>query len=231
MDLVYICRSGDNEELRYSIRSMVKNYPHDNIWVVGDKPSWYTGNHIPVKQSKTKYENAQNNLKAIVQSDEISKRFVIVNDDFYVIRPVNRVYSFVSGPLENKLTHFRNVHPSSRYTRLIMITDKRIKQILGKDFRAMDYDIHVPMVYEKKKLEPLLCHRLLWRSLYGNLYSVPFKIMSDVKVYSHNLENGLRSVLEREVPFLSSEDDSFEFLKTNLLEEMFPTPSPYEKDL
>ena len=90
MDLVYICRSGDNEELRYSIRSMVANVPHDNLWVVGGKPSWYIGKHIPVKQSDDKYDNARNNLKAIVESSEISDRFILVNDDFYVTKPIKK---------------------------------------------------------------------------------------------------------------------------------------------
>jgi len=155
MDLVYICRSGENEELRYSIRSMVENFPHDEIWVVGGKPSWYVGNHIPVAQGRIKYENAQNNLKAIVESEAISEQFVIVNDDFYAIKPIKRVYTFVSGLLYDKLQSYSSRHPSSYYTSLIGLTYKRIKQLLGNDFVPMDYDIHVPMVYEKEKLKSL----------------------------------------------------------------------------
>ena len=62
MDLVYICGPGDNEELRYSIRSAVKNLKFDNLWVVGGKPKWYVGNYLEVIQNKSKYTNARNNL-------------------------------------------------------------------------------------------------------------------------------------------------------------------------
>jgi len=228
MDLVYICRSGDNEELRYSIRSMVENFPHDNIWVVGGKPDWYIGNHIPIPQGRIKYENAQKNLKAIVESKEISEKFVIVNDDFYAIKPIKRVYTFVSGLLYDKLQSYSSRHPSSYYTSLIGLTYKRIKQLLGNDFVPMDYDIHVPMVYEKEKLKSLVKYTLLWRSLYGNIYDVPYKIMKDVKVYRYNREAALQEILDREVSYMSSDDESFEYLKEELLGKMFPNPSIYE---
>lgn len=228
MDLVYICRSGDNEELRYSIRSMVANMPHDNIWVVGDKPDWYTGKHIPVTQGKVKYENAKRNLKAIVESTEISNKFILVNDDFYAIKPVNRIYNFVSGPLREKLNSYKARHPSSYYTNLINLTYRKIKQIRGKDFISMDYDIHVPIVYEKKKLATLTDHTLLWRSLYGNKYSVPYKIMKDVKVYHFNQEAALQEIIDRDVMYMSSDDLSFPYLLENYLADAFPIPSPYE---
>lgn len=208
---------------------MVENFPHDNIWVVGGKPDWYTGNHIPVKQGRIKYENAQKNLLALVESEEISERFIIVNDDFYAIRPIKKIYNFVSGRLFDKMQSYKARHPSSYYSNLIVLTYKKIKQVRGKDFEPMDYDIHVPMVYEKAKLKPLLRFTLLWRSLYGNTYSVPFQKMKDVKVYRHNQEAALKEIMDRKVMYVSSDDESFEYLKDNLLEEMFPNPSPYEK--
>jgi hypothetical protein len=72
MDFVYICKDGINEELRYSIRSVVESFPDSNIWVVGGKPDWYVGNYIKVDQKLTKYKNALYNLKAITESEEIS---------------------------------------------------------------------------------------------------------------------------------------------------------------
>lgn len=229
MDLVYICRSGENEELRYSIRSMVENFPHDEIWVVGGKPSWYVGNHIPVAQGRIKYENAQNNLKAIVESEAISEQFVIVNDDFYAIKPIKKIYNFASGTLHKKLESYSARHPSSYYTNLIMLTYKKIKQMHGEDFIPIDYDIHVPMVYEKSKLKPLIKYTLLWRSLYGNTYNVPYRIMKDVKIYRYNREEALKEIIERNVRYISSDDESFEYVKDNLLAEMFPYPSKYEQ--
>ena len=57
MDLVYICKPGDNEELRYSIRSAVKNLKFDNLYLVGGKPDWYDGKFIAVEPIPNKFKN------------------------------------------------------------------------------------------------------------------------------------------------------------------------------
>ena len=64
MDFVYICKSGDNEELRYSIRSVINSFPEAKVWLVGGKPNWYSGDFIEVDQRHHKYANAINNLQA-----------------------------------------------------------------------------------------------------------------------------------------------------------------------
>ena len=89
MDIVYICRDGDNEELRYSIRSAVKNLPHDNLWVVGGKPDWYSGPYIEVPQDKAYYRNARTNIRTIIKSNKISNTFILMNDDFFIMNKVD----------------------------------------------------------------------------------------------------------------------------------------------
>ena len=82
MDFVYICRDGDNEELRYSIRSVIHSFPEASIWIVGGKPKWYSGNHIEVKQNSVKYKNAVSNLLPICNSEEITDRLLYEKDVF-----------------------------------------------------------------------------------------------------------------------------------------------------
>jgi hypothetical protein len=103
MDLVYICRDGDNEELRYSIRSAVANLPHDNIWIVGGKPDWYTGNFIRTKQNGLKFDNARNNLNTACRKYEISSDFVLMNDDFYFMDKIDKIEMFHGGRLIDKI--------------------------------------------------------------------------------------------------------------------------------
>lgn len=64
----------------------MKNLKHDNLWVVGEKPNWYTGNFIHVPAVATKYTNARRNLERICASSEISDSFILMNDDFYVMK-------------------------------------------------------------------------------------------------------------------------------------------------
>ena len=37
-DIVYLLREGENDELRYSLRSVERNFPHDRVIFYGGKP-------------------------------------------------------------------------------------------------------------------------------------------------------------------------------------------------
>jgi len=84
MNFVYICRGGENEELRYSLRSVVNSFPDSAVWVVGGIPKWYSGNKISIEQNAGKWANAVNNLNAITESPDIPEEFVLMNDDFFI---------------------------------------------------------------------------------------------------------------------------------------------------
>lgn len=230
MDIVYICRDGENEELRYSIRSVVANLPHSNIWVVGGKPSWYIGNHIPVEQTGVKYTNARNNFLAILESSSISETFVLMNDDFYILQPIEKLNNYASGLLYTKMRKYRMNHPSSYYTKLICQTYEKIKHS-GKSVDAIwDYDIHVPIVFKKGKLKEIFnSHIFLWRSVYGNTFFKNKVIMDDVKLYQYNVKDGLEKAIQEQHQFLSSDDSTAEYIIAKYLSKVFSTPSIYEK--
>jgi hypothetical protein len=228
MDLVYICRNGENEELRYSIRSAVKNLPHDKIWVVGGKPDWYTGNYIEVDQSKAKYTNARNSLKAICNSKEISESFILMNDDFYIINRIESVPYMYAGTLSDKIEQRDDIFNGNTYTTLL-------KQTLGSLSRkniniSLDYELHVPMVMEKRKLQKVLIFSGLWRSIYGNVFGVGGIKMRDVKVYSKSdkFYSNSYNIKKLKYDYLSSNDDSFETIKSLVLEKRFRHKSKYE---
>jgi hypothetical protein len=228
MDLVYICRSGENEELRYSIRSAVKNLPHDKIWVVGGKPHWYTGNYIQVDQTRNKYGNARRNLKALAESDEISESFVLMNDDFYILNKIDSVPYMHAKTLDEKIRIREDLFSGNSYNKLLRETIRVVSKKV--DGPILDYELHVPMVMEKKKLLQVLNFMGLWRSTYGNLFDVGGIEITDVKVYvessvfypnSYRMDN-------LKYDYLSSSDDSFELMKSTILEKLFDTKSSYE---
>jgi hypothetical protein len=228
MDLVYICRGGDNEELRYSIRSAMKNLPHDKIWVVGGKPDWYTGHYLPVEQSRAKYTNARNNLKALCNEAEISDSFILMNDDFYIINKVKDIPYMHSGSITKKIDIREDVFSANSYTALL-------KQTLGSLSRrgnhvVLDYELHVPMVMEKKKLLKVLKLSGLWRSVYGNIFEVGGLEIRDVKVYdkSNRFYSNSYDFLNPKYDYLSSNDDSFEMLKDAILNKSFSQKTVYE---
>lgn len=228
MDIVYICRPGENEELRYSIRSVMKNLKHDNLWVVGQKPKWYTGNFISVPNNKTKYSNARANMEAIVSSTEISNDFILMNDDFYIMKPTKTIDYYYSELLEDKVKTHENLYYGSAYTNMLSLTLTKLKNLKIED--PLSYEMHVPFVMNKEKLEPILKHkRELWRSMYGNLYSVGGKQMDDVKVYPSSSYLHEKFDWKKDLNiFLSSQDETFLDLKDGLLDKKFPKKSIYE---
>jgi hypothetical protein len=228
MDLVYICRSGENEELRYSIRSAVKNLKFDNLWVVGGKPSWYSGNHIEVDQTKNKYANAINNLKTLARSEEISESFILMNDDFYILNKVDDVPYMHSKNLDDKIKARENLFSGNSYIKLLRQTLVSISKKTNGP--VLDYELHVPMIMEKKKLLHALKFRGLWRSIYGNLFEVGGIEITDVKVYAESspfYPNSYR-LDALKYDYLSSNDDSFELIKNKILSNLFQDKSPHE---
>jgi hypothetical protein len=230
MDFVYICKEGINEELKYSIRSVVESFPDSNIWVVGGKPDWYVGNYIKVEQRESKYKNAVENLKTISASDQISESFVLMNDDFYIIKKINKIENFHGGYLLNKINLYQKLNGNSQYTRKLSGTYKKLKA-LGFE-NPLDYELHVPMIMEKTKLKTVLelIDQFLWRSIYGNKFEVGGTEMQDVKVYtsgplvlkSYNLNIDSHT-------YLSSADSSFNNIFNKILKDKFNKKTKFEK--
>jgi hypothetical protein len=228
MDFVYICRSGENEELRYSIRSVIHSFPDAKVWLVGGKPDWYSGNHIPIDQRHHKYANAINNMHAICDSKDISEEFVLMNDDFFIIKKIDKIDNFYNGLLSEKIDRYTKITGSSLYIRkLIMTRTRLIEQGMGEPF---DYELHVPMVMEKNKLKEILRKHpsCLWRSMYGNIYSVGGSQMDDVKFYVNQRHTSRSKEISEESTFLSTEDQSFGLALSRILINLFPEPSKHE---
>jgi hypothetical protein len=230
MDFVYICKEGINEELKYSIRSVIESFPDSNIWVVGGKPDWYVGNYINVEQKESKYKNAVENLKTISTSDQISESFVLMNDDFYIIKKIDKIENFHGGYLLNKINLYQKLNGNSQYTRKLSGTYKKLKA-LGFE-NPLDYELHVPMIMEKEKLKITLelIDQFLWRSIYGNKFEVGGTEMQDVKVYtsgplvlkSYNLNIDSHT-------YLSSADSSFNNIFNKILKDKFNKKTKFEK--
>jgi hypothetical protein len=230
MNFVYICKEGQNEELKYSIRSVIESFPDAKIWVVGGKPDWYIGNYIEVHQVHTKYKNAYENLNKICNSDEISNDFILMNDDFYIVKKINEIKNYHGGSLLSKINLYEKINGNSNYTRKLAATYKKLKTLNIEN--PLDFELHVPMIMNKDKLKQVLKYKdqFLWRSMYGNIFKIEGEEMQDVKVYtkgplvlkSYNLN------IDKHV-YLSSADSSFQIIWEKILKNQFKTKTIFEK--
>ena len=230
MDVVYICRSGPNEELRYSIRSVEKNLPHNNIWVIGQSPEWYKGSFIEVKNVNSKYPNARANLDALIRSKLITEDFILMNDDFFIMRPIEKISYFYEGTLLERAERNELLTTTGAYTQLLYNThDKLVKMGIEE---PLNYEMHIPMIMNKKKLKEVLKNKAcLWRSLYGNIYEVGGTDREDVKVYVNNSSNPKSYEWRgKNFPYLSTQDSSFAEMHRMLFSKKFRNPSSIEDE-
>ena len=227
MDLVYICKDGKNEELRYSIRSAVLNIPQDNVCVIGGRPSWYSGNFFGVANEKGKFENINKCISLIPGIDKISEDFVLMNDDFFFLSYIEKLPVYHGGLLQDKVNNYVELG-SRKYSRLLQRTLTDLKRNGIRN--PIDYDIHVPMVMNKKKLEQSINKAYFPRSAYGNLNQIGGEFISDVKIYIAKSPLASRSYdfLNTEAKLVSTEDNSFIELYEKVLKDKFSKPSKYE---
>jgi len=225
MDLVWICRKGPNEELRYSMRSAIQNLEHDKVWVIGDKPSWYRGPFISSRQVHgRKYENAKRSLINLILSKQVSDDFVLMNDDFYVLKPVTLGY-YYGGTMADRISRNSRLSPNATYGQKMRDTAAELRN-LGIN-RPLDYGLHIPMPMDKRGLAVALNFPMV-RSAYGNLGRVGGEQRRDVKVYSGSLYKGLSYEWDENSEFLSTDDGSFDHVRDALLKDRFPDATPFE---
>jgi hypothetical protein len=229
MDFVYICRDGENEELRYSIRSVLLSFPEAKVWVVGGKPKWYSGNHVFLEQDNNKYVNAVNNLKAVCNTPDISDNFILMNDDFFIIKKIETIEQFYNGLLSEKIDKFIKITGSSMYIKKLITTNNKLNK-LGFT-KPLDYELHVPMPMHKEGLLYILNEypECLWRSMYGNLFNVGGSQMEDVKVYKNKRHAARSAQITKNSIYLSTEDTGLTIMVDNIFKELLTNPSPYEQ--
>lgn len=233
MDIVYTVRPGEvNEELRYSLRSL-KNLPHDNVIIVGYKPTWVkNASYIPTEQwaqTGKKYHFVFNNLKKVCKSSLVSDDFIFMNDDFYILQPLEELPVYHRGTM-NEVLDFYEVYGKGFYYRHMQDV-KALLQKLGHS-RAKSYELHVPMAFNKKKLLKVLeiaeeYNIFNKRTLYGNIYNIGGTKIKD------NKTKMLRGMdwTENDL-FLSSNDQDLKKGKlAEFLKKKFPDPCEYEKIL
>ena len=233
MDIVYLVKDCYlNEELTYSLRSL-KNIPHDKVFIVGGFPTNLKREslvHIPVLQGNNKYRNTTNNLKHICSNKAISEDFILMNDDFFILKPVvpeelNLCRGYIDDVICEYVRRYGEFY--SQYIRemkqaKIFLEDLGIK-------KPLSYELHIPMVINKQKFLDIfsiphidaLGDNSQKRSIYGNLYCKNSKVINDVKVF-----NDYFYPLGSD-KFLSTEDNSWSKTK-QYVNSLFPEKSIYE---
>ena len=120
-DILYLVKNGtENEELRYSLRTIEKNFPYGRVWIYGGCPEYIKPDkHVYIYQDvigATKWERTTAMLKLACENKDITDDFWLFNDDFFVTQPIT-------------LEVMPNIYSGDLYKRIVEIEENNRRQI------------------------------------------------------------------------------------------------------
>lgn len=226
-DVVIPYRNSKSDELRYALRSL-KNIPHGNVFICGDKPDFISTKVIFLPNStrgKSAQLDCELNLRLALEDERLSDNFILMNDDFFIIKKISRLPNYQNGTIA-ELIRDRPQRPFMKYNQSL---DNTIKYLECFD-NPLSFELHIPMVMNKLDrldlsndiMSVLLTGKtILPRSIYGNLFCDINEFKKDVKVYT-------MSEQPSDSTFISTTEHSFGGLTGFLIKTLFKDKCEYE---
>lgn len=234
MDVVYVVGPHrENEELRFSLRSIATHLVHGRVWIAGYAPRWVSSEvgRIRTRQAiGSKFQNSVGNTRAACAHPDVSDPFLYFNDDFFVLEPTRaeEIPPLHRGPLSAFLKRRIPGRPGvSSYATGRAETAALLDRLGIEDPLAYE-PIHSPLPVGKAGMLAALeagreLRVLHYRTLYGNLAGIGGELGPNVKIPD------LRAVPAPGQRFASSSPLSFKRGKLGaLLRARFPDPCRYE---
>ena len=223
-DIVYFVKDSEsNEELRYSLRSLV-NFPHRNVWFYGGCPKGLNPDfHVPVKQDKdNKWKNVRMMLDMACNNSAITDEFWLFNDDFFIMEKIEKPKNYYRGDLYKRIVQLEDSYNGiTPYSQLLRDCAKECESL---GLTTKDFSLHIPLKINRINM---LCLRNMtdfagFRSLYGNAYTNTKYKMNDCKITSLTKEY-------KGGCYLSTDERSFESgIVGKQIRKMFPDRCRYE---
>ncbi len=208
--------SGEGIELRYAIRSMQKYFtPLSGVLLIGDKPEWYTGNHIACADIKGQKERSMQN-KILQCPDEV---FLYSNDDYFALQPFDQ---FMPNYYDTTCNDTASRHPIHSYRDMY-------NNCPGN---WLNFDIHTPMVMERQRFKmslQVMDGQKPIKTVYGN-YGQKLKgeYICDLKITGYHSETEIKDLIKNRL-FFSTHDSAINASMISTLNYLYPDASDYEK--
>lgn len=200
-------------ELRYAIRSIYKYFPIlSGVLLVGDRPTWYRGDHIPLADLKGQKERSMQ-LKVLQCEDAI---FLYSNDDYYALAP------FGADLPDYYDTTCRDM--AERHT---IASYKEMYNNCPPDWHNLD--VHTPMIMSRPQF--IVTYQAMGdvqtpiKTTYGR--GLGSERIADCKIRgAHDLAELDYNTRDR--PFFSTHDSAIDNNLIAFLDNLYPDASPYE---
>lgn len=198
-------------ELRYSIRSMVKYFTAlTDILLVGDKPDWYKGDHIPCEDIKDK--PGLSIAKKIIASG-INDDFLWCADDHFALKPFG-------ADLPNY------------YTKPGKQVDASIRKMLSRcPQNWLNYIVHCPMIINGAKFREAMVEtngkEYPIKTFYANWFSLQGTYLDDLKFRGIDKYSDIKKRIEGR-PFFATSESAMGVDMIKVMEELYPEASNHE---
>lgn len=230
--MLLICpvRPGENEELRYALRSWQTNLVDDlHLLVVGDKPDWLNPDEFVSGNSHDQapanvFDNIYLGAAAAVLNN--ADEAIVMNDDFFCMDPTPGVV-----PVRRNLTlaQHANLYPQYRHLWWCRSLDLTASWLSEAGFpHPWSYEVHRPLLCSPAALLSALSKWEgglegdipQWRTMYGVLNHVEAHPVEDVKL-------GVPGVAAHSA-WVSTADETWPTYG-RAIAQRFPTPSRWER--
>lgn len=182
------------DELRWSIRSIFKNFIPDNgmqfdVWIIGDQPvlkredtTWYNGNIVLCPRItegtgfNRKLQDALNKWNIALRNSDISSTIVWMMDDIFFIKPIT-----LKDLITPRATKYKNENSLNRWIASSGFSKAKLRSmkfLISNGLSSWDFATHLPHVVDKELAINIFDNfpiqnkeeSLLWEVIYENTY-------------------------------------------------------------
>jgi len=214
-------------ELKYALRSIGKYLTgYDKVILIGDKPEWYTGDHVTYySQTDGKERDIKNRILKACELP-ISDNFLIFHDDHFLLKPLDVT--------EIKPWHGETLTLTLRRARSAywMAVKETIEYF--PETEPLDFDIHTPCIFNKDLFRQINTDDAWFKekclkSLYFNSIECEPVFMKDLKI---NTTDATKPVIYRAIEgrlFFSTGPIAMQEDLLQVFDELYPVKSRWEK--
>lgn len=228
LDIVYFYKEFVNhEELRYSLRSLEKNFPHNKIYIVGEgkQPDDITNiTWIDAKmQDGYKYDKEIDKYRQVAMDDQFTEDVIFFHDDYFILQPTTHLDYYHKGTLSYMLERMNEFYGKG-YAYYIWL-EQAMHALEEHGLSTYNCELHCPIILNRKKLLKILDEFpgiYCTRTLYCNYYNLPLVEMPDNKscvFYQKINPDGW---------IISTDDETFDGPVGEFIRAQFPGPSSFE---
>ena len=223
---------GQRSELRYALRSWDANYRGSlrDVWVVGDVPDWFTGAKMPLPPRARKFENARQSITTYVNHPGAADAVILAMDDIFLIEPVDRLPLIHLGPAKTNSTYADHQTHRADYAVAMRNTTDWLIEHGHPD--PLAYIGHTPVHLDTARVRAFLAdypdHLLLEPYMMTVVAGIglPGRRGGNAKCKS---DDNLDHKLSLDIPYLSSNPDTWTGRLGDVIREKYPTPCRWER--